>query len=444
MPSCNCPITGTLSVPFTGSVTPPASGYKIGWKVSGSTDAFTYVSNVFTSPATLTNIPLCQDIQVEMSTVCNNGQSSTPQYSTVTGYTNYGCASTITGTHTHNGAYTYPFYVINVTSATSTVTLSYDVQNYPNKFTVYDDTNTLVATTGWRGVAGFSGSWGASLSTPTTGTLSFTKNTGSCFYKLVVESETNSSVADTFTVGVSCPTVTILTPTITPVSCSSGAGVYQITGTAGTILKISLTATGTLTNNSSSGYCARFDASLTSSTGPTNSASSSVVSTSSSFTVGASDSLFITVTIPSGGTLNISTLLKSINSLTTGMTATLKIFEMNGSAVNITQTGLCILSTADVVSCGGGITYTNYYAYVYDCSTCALAQLSPVIVALPVSHTPIYNNYYIPVSGNSVYGTYSTVIFKLDSATVDSPGMIIETSNSISCSGACALMSALP
>jgi hypothetical protein len=72
----------------------------------------------------------------------------------------------------------------------------------PNKFTVVDESGTDVFTTNWVGVAAYPGPWGMSLSTPTSGMLSYTPIAGHT-YKVRVESG-NGAMADSWDVSISC------------------------------------------------------------------------------------------------------------------------------------------------------------------------------------------------------------------------------------------------
>lgn len=368
--SCGCPITKTLTVSFTGSNPAPSNGYKVGYRKLGSTGNYTFVSpNPTTSPVVIPNVPVCEDLQVMIQSECDNSQVSSPQTQTVTAYTSQVCNAVISGNHTHNGFYAYDPYLLNVQGAASTITLTYDVVSKPNRFSVYDDNDNLVVSSGWKGVANYAGPWGATLNTATTGSISFTKAAGKCFYKLIVESVTDVSFADTFSVTFSCPNSAPVTPTITYQSCSSGAGVYRIDAPANTNIKLSLEATGTLTNNSQS-YCARLEGTISSSTGPSSTQNSSSLLTTGSRTIGSSNSLFVNVTIPGTGYLVINTSVQTKNSAVGNTTATLKIFEVNGSAANITQS-VCVGSTSGVVSCP--VTYYEYNISATGYASCGNA-----------------------------------------------------------------------
>lgn len=134
--TCNCPIVRNVSVVFTGSTPAPSNGYQIGYRKSGSSADYTFVTpNPTSSPATIPNVPVCENLQILMRSQCDNSQVSADQLTTLNAYPSYVCNDTISGSNTHNGFYTYPDYLLNVQGASNTVTLSYDVINHPNRFT---------------------------------------------------------------------------------------------------------------------------------------------------------------------------------------------------------------------------------------------------------------------------------------------------------------------
>jgi hypothetical protein len=443
MPSstgCLCPVTKTLTVNFTGITPAPAGGYTVKWNTPNS--SWTFVTpNPTTSPVTIPNVPVCEDVTVIMEAQCPNSSSTIQQSTVVTAQTNYGCTSTITGSHTHSGTYTYPAYIINVTAATGSINLNWSTSGdsgLPNKFTLYDSSNNLVSTTDWKGVAAFAGPWGSSLSTATTGTLTFTPTSGSCYYKLVVESYTNSSVQDTFQVAVACPTPSsTVVPVITALSCTGGNGSYRIDAPAGTTLKVKLTASGTLTNNSTGGYCAQLQGSLVSSTGSSDSENSALINTTGSASIGGSNSLFVSVTVPSTGSVTINTTLFTVNSLASSTSGTLTIFEVNGSAANITQS-VCVQSSTGAVSCSSTPIFDWYYADMYICTSCGSGPVTTdFLVALPAGTTVFYDNFYVPAPGSGYEGN----VFKITAAAPSTSGyaLIMSLNQANNCATACSI-----
>jgi hypothetical protein len=351
--TCGCPITRTLTVTFTGSNPAPSNGYIVKWSIPNG--AWNYVTpNPTSSPVSIPNVPACEDVTVVMQSQCDNSQVSAEQTIVATGSTLYDCGDTITASHTHNGFYIYPEYILDVRGAAGTVTINYDVIDKPNRITVYDDLNNSVATSDWQGVAAYPGQWGASLNTPTTGFFSFTKGEGKCFYKIVIESITDTSYQDSCTLSISCPITAPVTPTIQYLECLNGYGSYKISAPAGTTMKLSLSVAGSLVNNSVSGWCARIFAGIASSTGPSATLVSNTIQTGGTATVGANNSLFVNVTVPGSGYLVINTQANTINSSAEMTNGALRIFELNGAALasSVDYTiGVCIGEASGVVNC---------------------------------------------------------------------------------------------
>jgi len=67
---------------------------------------------------------------------------------------------------------TYDLITVDATDP-SNGTFYWTSQERPNRFTLYDDTST-VYTTGWVGIANYSGPWGSSLNTSINGNTTFT------------------------------------------------------------------------------------------------------------------------------------------------------------------------------------------------------------------------------------------------------------------------------
>jgi hypothetical protein len=442
--TCACPITKTVTVNFTGSIPAPSNGYIVGYRTAGSSSAYTYVSpNPTSSPVNISNVPVCEDLEVVVQSQCDNSQVSSPQTTTVTGYTSYVCGDIIDVSHSHLGFYAYPSYLLDVRGASDLVTLEVNCDTIPNRFTVYDANNNIVVSSasisgnksGWIGTAAYSGPWGASISTVNSGFLTFSKN-GQCFYRLYVESQTGTNTQDHFTVNITCPvTGDVPVPTITYQSCSSGYGSYRIDAPSGTSLKIKLTASGSLTNNSVNGYCARLEGSLVSSTGPSDSEVSSVVTTTGSASIGGSNSLFVDVTVPGTGYLIINTSVFTVNSTASLTSATLSIIEVNGSAANITQS-VCVQNSTGVVSCGSP-TYTNYLATRFICGSCVQDGADDAfIVAFANTVSVVQGKFYVPDGGSGQVGSY---VYLVGAQTSTGPGLIMQNLSATTCAGACSL-----
>ena len=90
---------------------------------------------------------------------------------------------------------------------------SYDVLGRPNRFTIYEG-SSIVYNSGWLGVANYSGPWGNSLSTSTTGTVNVTF-TGTANRKIVVERgpASSSNESDAVQFNLLCTQATTTTTT---------------------------------------------------------------------------------------------------------------------------------------------------------------------------------------------------------------------------------------
>jgi hypothetical protein len=116
----------------------------------------------------------------------------------------YGCGSGMSGSYSGNGYYKYPSYALDVSGVDTGGTISISVSSYdvPNRFTVYDVNNFVVAYTGWMGNVTYAGPWGTSLNTPENAILKFIRGAASS-YSLVVETVTNAR-SDNWLASMSC------------------------------------------------------------------------------------------------------------------------------------------------------------------------------------------------------------------------------------------------
>lgn len=122
---------------------------------------------------------------------------------------NYTCGDFLSGNYTGTGYYIYSDFTIDVSSLTSgsPVQVGVDVVEVPNRFSIYDDSGSLIATTGWVGSADYWGPWGGSLNTTqTTYVLDFAKS-GTGIYTFRVETSTNP-LSDSWNASISCGTYT--------------------------------------------------------------------------------------------------------------------------------------------------------------------------------------------------------------------------------------------
>jgi hypothetical protein len=116
-------------------------------------------------------------------------------------------------------------------------------------------------------------------------------------------------------------------------------------------------------------------------------------------------------------------------------TAALTIFEVNGTAANITQS-VCVQNSTGVVSCGSP-TYTNYLATRYVCGSCVQqGTTDSYIVAFANGVSVVQGKYYVPSSGSGEQGTY---VYLIGAQTTNGPGLIMQDLSAATCTLACAL-----
>lgn len=129
--------------------------------------------------------------------------------------TNYVCGSYISDDYYGQGYYVYPNYSLDLSGTPQGSTINVTVNSYdiPNRFTIKDENGSIVASTSWMGYVDYNGPWGSSLNTPETQTLSFVKDIASSFV-LTVETVAGNNYSDAWSVGVSCtaPTLTWINP----------------------------------------------------------------------------------------------------------------------------------------------------------------------------------------------------------------------------------------
>ncbi|MBV9963791.1 MAG: hypothetical protein JO072_16230 [Parafilimonas sp.] len=105
----------------------------------------------------------------------------------------YGCGANLSGSYGGSGYYLYPAYDLDFTSTSYAAVISVSVTSYdvPNRFTVYNASGSVVASTSWMGYANYPGPWGMSLNTPETQTIHFSKTNTT--YTLKVETSTTNT-----------------------------------------------------------------------------------------------------------------------------------------------------------------------------------------------------------------------------------------------------------
>lgn len=214
-----CPILKTLQVTFTAPNPVPDNGYRVKWRVVGSSTYTTAVGPFVNSPITLSNIPACENVEGTVEAVCGATYSSVATF-LATKETVYVCNANVTGSVTSGTAYTYPKRLFDLQGSGDTVTINYNSVALPNRFTFYNSDNTAVGNSGWKGVASYAGPWGNTLSTATTGSFNFSKSAtggdGRWYYLTTDFVGATGNTSDTWNATIAC-TVAPTTPwTITP------------------------------------------------------------------------------------------------------------------------------------------------------------------------------------------------------------------------------------
>lgn len=116
----------------------------------------------------------------------------------------YTCGSNANDNYAVSGYHKYPTYTLDLsaTDQGSTITVTVNSYDIPNKFTIYDANGTIIKQTNWMGYVNYSGPWGQSLNTPQSQSLTFIK-TSRASYSLVVETSIQST-SDSWTASISC------------------------------------------------------------------------------------------------------------------------------------------------------------------------------------------------------------------------------------------------
>jgi len=117
------------------------------------------------------------------------------------------CGQFINGSYNGEDYHQYAEYYICDGETSTQITAQYEVFDRPNRFTWYDNSG-FISTSGWKGFASYPGPWGASLSTPTSGTLSTVYNTAQGLYLLVEAGPADplNPISDSFSVNIVCST----------------------------------------------------------------------------------------------------------------------------------------------------------------------------------------------------------------------------------------------
>lgn len=181
-----------VSINFLECDPSPSQGYRVMWRVQGSGDPYTDAGNFFTSPAVFNdNINPNGTLYEGTITAEGIGINCNPvpwqtmgQESSSGGFDNSSCGTMINETTASQSYVPLPPYTLNVDGA-SLVTLAWQTQNRPNRFTLYDN-GFFGQTSGWHGFAPYPGPWGLSLNNSTSGTINFNPILGHT-YTLLVE-----------------------------------------------------------------------------------------------------------------------------------------------------------------------------------------------------------------------------------------------------------------
>ena len=205
-----CNTTRNLLINFTATNPAPTNGYIVKWKKASQT-TYTQVSpNPTSSPVTINSVPACEDINVTVQSACGPGFNSTEVTTTVTGLAvPLRCDCGYEGNIDNMNFYVYPYIPLDFTGTQngSTITLGYNSVTRINRFYIYNVTDSATTiSSGWAGTANYSGPWGATNNTPSTGTIQFTYNNTKT-YQLRVEvggADPSNQLNDNWSVSMGC------------------------------------------------------------------------------------------------------------------------------------------------------------------------------------------------------------------------------------------------
>lgn len=190
----------------------PTNGYKIFWRVAGSSDSYTDAGNFFSSPAVFYDSINPEGTCYEGYIVSDCGTNSMGNHipfktceSESFTKNNSSCATSISQ---NTAALTYVdlgLFDIHVDGAASVI-LNYQAYDRPNRFTLYEDGINIMSS-GWKGYAPYAGPWGMSLSTMPSGTLTFVPILGKS-YQIRIEAGPAGpppyNISDTFNLDIHC------------------------------------------------------------------------------------------------------------------------------------------------------------------------------------------------------------------------------------------------
>lgn len=205
-----CPITRSLVLNFTPPTPAPANGYRVKWRVVGTTQYTTAAGPFTSSPITLTNIPACDNIEGTIESSCSTTSFSAPASFSANKITALGCGSSVSRSQTTTTFYTYPKELVDLIGVTAqTVDVQWVSNDVPNRINVYDANNTLIASTGWKGVAAYTGPWSTpsspNLNTATSGTLTFDRTLGDGrYFSINAETAGHATLEDNWQATIAC------------------------------------------------------------------------------------------------------------------------------------------------------------------------------------------------------------------------------------------------
>lgn len=178
-----------LTVQFTPPSPAPSNGYRVKYRKAGTTSWNVVSPYPTASPVVISGLENGVAYETTIESACDDGFFSS--LTTITAPSNrtyVQCGASLSNNYSGNGYYTYPhIYIDAFSSGISALNISWNAVDRPNRFTLYDEDGNQVATTGWKGTASYSGPWGTSLATATSGVLTVTRDPAMTYYRLVVE-----------------------------------------------------------------------------------------------------------------------------------------------------------------------------------------------------------------------------------------------------------------
>lgn len=200
---------GKIQINFTAPSPAPANGYRVRYKKTTDSSYLTVVPNPTSSPVLISGVENGVSYNVSIEADCGSENYSTVVTSTAAPTKTFtSCPANLSGSDASSSYFLYPASYIDVFNpAIVSLTFSYNANERPNRFNVYDENNFLVYTTGWVGSASYTGPWGPSLSVTASGTFTISRDPGTTFYKVVVEAGPGapvSPVSDSWTLSAIC------------------------------------------------------------------------------------------------------------------------------------------------------------------------------------------------------------------------------------------------